>query len=370
MTARWFTNAGLVAAALGLLTGAPAAAQKADDITNIVPDEDIAQANGREGWDGTLSIGANLNLAGNRNVVGQVDGRSYLMGLSVLGALEYTRGQHEWRNNLSLTETWARTPAIDQFIKANDLLEISSMYNYFIRDWTGLFGRLSVETTIFDTNAVTGDEVQYSRDGTGPFDSSRDFALSDAFSPFTLNESVGWFAEPVESEKLNVQLRAGFGGRHTFADGVRFLGAEKECSGTADGDPIADCTAGTKYTPYQVLSDVHQAGLELYAGLDGKAQQGRLTYYAGGSALFPLLNNDAQDRGIGELTKVALQAGVGVGVFEWMTLNYTVRAVLDRQLLTVEDGHDWQIQNSLLLTISYTLIDRKPGPDAATGGDS
>ena len=113
---------------------------------------------------------------------------------------------------------------------------------------------------------------------------------------------------------------------------------------------------------YTVLDDVHQAGLELFAGLDGAGADGRLTYGVGVSALFPFINNDDTGRDTLDLTKVALQGGVGTSVFTWMTLNYELKIISDPQLID-----EVQVQNSLLLTIAVTPIDTfAPPPDEAS----
>jgi hypothetical protein len=302
-----------------------------------------------QGWSYNLKLAANINVAGNSNVVGQVNGRSLLLGASVLSTIGYLQGPHEWLNTGSLTETWSKTPAIDRFVKSNDLLDLQSLYNYFLNDFTGPFARVSAQTSLLRTNRVTPQLTGYDDSGT-PEDESltqqrRVFRLSDGFQPFTLTESAGWFVQPLHSDRINAFGRAGIGGRHTFADGARAV-------------TTADVTAPT--VSYTRLNDVHQGGAELFAGIDGKEIEGKLIYSVGLSALFPVVNNDTTNRSILELTKVALQGQAGIGVFSWMSLNYQLKVIRDFQLI-----EKVQVQNALLLSFQYQLASPVVAPPPA-----
>jgi hypothetical protein len=311
--------------------------------SNFVPADEVKRtADKPQGFAYGVTLAANLNVASNNDVVGQVNGNALLFGASVLTRLSYLKGAHEWLNTGSLNETFSRTPAVDEFLKSNDLLDVQSLYNYFLRDWTGPFVRVALQTSIFKNEKVTASDVTYvdadAPDGTAGV-TSRRFRLSDAGQPFTLNESVGWFFQPVRSDVFNTYGRIGLGGRHTFADGARAIKDD------------SDATA----TTYTVLNDVHQAGAELFAGVDGKEFEGRLLYNGGLSALFPLLNNDETDRSILKLTKVALQAAVGMGVFSWLSVNYQLKVIRDLQLVDAI-----QVQNALLLSLQWAKSSPTP----------
>lgn len=302
--------------------------------------ETKAKAARLEGFSYALTLAANLNISSNRDVVGQVNGNSLLFGASVISGISYYRDRHEWLNTGSLTEAWSRTPALDRYNKSNDLLELQSLYNFFVTDMTGPFARVSLQTSLFKTDRLTPTDQAYAPEGTMTATTTTDrFRLSDSFQPITLSESAGWFFQPLRSQTLNLYARAGAGGRHTLADGAR----------TITGD--ADAALVT----FTVLDDVHQAGAELFFGIDGNQVAGRLLYNAGLSTLFPILSNDDSDRSILELTKVALTAQVGIGVFSWLGVNYQLRVVRDPQLVD-----DVQIQNALLLSVQYALSSAPP----------
>ncbi|MEY4508423.1 MAG: hypothetical protein RLZZ450_545 [Pseudomonadota bacterium] len=328
-----------VASAQTTATLPPVKAVASKDYVTV---EDIKRTTEKpQGFAYGVTLAANLNVASNNDVVGQVNGNSLLFGASGLTKLSYLRDRHEWLNTGSLNETFSRTPAVNKFLKSNDLLDVQSLYSYFLREWTGPFVRVALQTSLFQNYKVTAAPVTYTRSdlpaGAPPeTDTTQRFKLSDGGQPLTINESLGWFFEPVHSDVLTVNGRVGFGGRHTFADGARSV---------------------KDNNTYVVLNDVHQAGAELFVGIDGKEFAGRLLYNAGLSALFPLINNDDTDRSVLELTKVALQAAMGMGVFSWLSVNYQLKVIRDVQLVDAI-----QVQNALLLSLQWAKSSPLPNP--------
>lgn len=318
----------------------PGATAKPSTTSYVTTDTPIKDLKKPEGLAYGVTLAANLNVASNKSVVGQIEGNSVLFGASALGNISYLRGPHEWMNTGSLAETWSRTPAIDTFVKSNDVLNVESLYNYFLRDWTGPFLRANIQSAILRTQRITPTQTTYVNADTGALSTASRFRLSDSFQPFTLNESLGWFFQPFRSDVFNAYSRVGFGGRHTWADGARAITDEKDTRGVA----------------YTVLKDVHQAGAELFGGLDGKAVEGRLLYNLGVSALFPFANNDDQNRSIAKLTKIGVMAAAGMKVTSWLSVNYQLKVVRDVQLID-----KIQVQNALLLSLTYTKS--SPTPD-------
>lgn len=292
-----------------------------------------------QGWSYNLKLGANFNLTSNKNVVGQIEGESILVGVSILTNVGYLKGPHEWLNSGSLTEAWSKAPKV--FYKSNDLLDVQSLYNYFINAYTGPFLRAQLQTSILNTRNVTPTPQTYvQKDDATNRVSSRKFLLSDAGQPLTISESLGWFYQPVHSDRLNAFVRAGFGGRHTFTDGARALDDDKDTAGV---------------TEFKLLKDVHQGGAELFAGIEGKEMEGRILYNVGATALLPFINNDSENRSVGKLTRVQLQAALGVGIFTWMSLNYQLKVLRDVQMIDAI-----QITNALLLSFQYAVSSPKP----------
>jgi hypothetical protein len=337
----------IAAAAMVLTQAAPAAAQdKAEDVTEFVTAEQVKKAGDKDSLDATLSTAANVSLTSNKDVVGEVDGFSALLGLGLTGGLTYINGPHLWQNTLSISESWARTPALEVFVKNNDQVEYESLYNYFLLEWFGPFARFNVETSAFDTTIRTAgaNDYQIARtDGTtDTLTGTTEVHLASSFEPLTLNQSVGAFAEPVRTTPITWKVRIGAGARETFADGV-----------LANSDDDA-----TEAIELVELANVYQAGLEGFTGVEGKLGGGEFTYRAGASALLPFLNNDPQDRTAIELLRWGLHAGLEMAVVEWLSINYKVNVLKDPQLLDVA-----QIQNNLMLTFNYTLIEPDTGPE-------
>ncbi len=317
----------------------------------IVPTDEVkgASKTDPQGWNPFVSLTATLSLASNSNVVGQVDGFSTLFGLGVTGGADYVDGKHLLRSSLTIAEGFARTPVVDEFTKTNDSVKLESLYNYFLTKDLGLFGRLALSTSMFPADDVRGTATTWveknSTDPTMPIPrNSNAFRqrLAGSFAPFTVNESAGGFAEPIRKESLNVSFRLGIGGRHTFADSVLLIDDDKA---TAEVELLR-------------LSNVHQLGVEAFAGATGKTKDGRANYKAGLSVLFPFVNNDKDDRGVGTLARVGFEGQVTFNVYAWMGLVYSLNITRDAQLFP-KGNELLQVQNTLLLTFQYTAVKKK-----------
>lgn len=336
---------------LTIFTASAAFADVAYGQAEIVPEEQIKGVEDAdiEGWNPSLAVGGTLNLVSNTNVVGQVEGLSMLFGLGLTGGADYIKGKSIIRNELSIAESFAKTPVVDRFIKTNDKIAVSSTYNYFVTQFLGGFARVKAETALFKSTAVTANDETYVVASASPGGSARtvvtdDLEVASAFKPFTFTESVGVFAEPIRKKALNLSLRGGLGGRHTIASGVL----------------VENDDALTPEIELQELANVHQAGIEIFAGISGKAKEDRLSYGVGASLLLPFINNDDFDRSAADLTRLAIEGTASVSIFDWMGLVYKGSIIVDPQLFPVNQELT-QYQTSLLLTFNYTLIDREKG---------
>lgn len=323
----------------------------------VVPKDDTLKGAGEEdveGWNPSLAGTATVNLVSNSNVVGQVEGFSTLFGLGIVGGADYVNGKHLFRGTLSITESFARTPVVDEFVKTNDVVQLEGLYNYFLRKKMGLFGRLTATTSAFaavDVRGVATTWVEKTDPPTPLTTAGFRQRLADPFSPFTLAESAGLFADPVDKEKFALSVRVGIGGRQTLADGVLLIDDDK----------------ATPEVELLRLADVHQLGFEAFAGATGKLKDGKLVYKAGLAGLVPFVNNDSFNRGVGELTRIGFESSVTFNVFEWMSLVYSLNVTRDPQLFP-EGSELTQVQNNLLLTFKYTLVEKtkkKKEPTAA-----
>lgn len=313
----------------------------------LVPKEDsLAGAKDEDvnGWNKSLAGTATLNLVSNSSVVGQVDGTSLLFGLGAAGNADYVHGKSVFRSTLAISESVARTPVLDDFVKTNDVVQLEGIYNYFLTKKFGLYGRGAITTSLFAATDRRAEPTTWLIKGeTDPLKAGAfSLRLADPGKPLTLNESVGVFLDPKRSEKLSVNLRFGFGGRETFADGVLVIDDNKD----------------TTEVELVQLSNVYQLGFEAFGGVSGKLEKGKVTYRTGVSVLFPMVNNDADDRSAGKLTRIGFEGNLTVNVFEWMSLVYNVAVTRDPQLFP--KGQELtQIQNNLLLTFKYAFVEKK-----------
>lgn len=335
----------VVSAASGI-----AGAQEEKNIAEYVPEGEIkaVEDEKRQGWDGALQASATVNLVSNKSVVGQTDGFSMLFGLGLLSGLDYIYQRHEIRNTLNISQAWARTPVIEEFVKSDDVVSLESIYNYFLIDWAGAFARVNGTTSVFKTEAITSEPVDYAiSDREGNVELREDLErlrLSDPFKPITLSESLGIFAEPVKTNPFNLSIRTGFGLRQTFANDVLVIQDDDTTEAQIEVQDITN--------PDSSLT-VFQGGIEGFVGIFGKLRNDRVSYDLGVTALLPFLNNDPEDRSATELTRVGVAGTVAFAVFDWMSINYKLRILRDPQLLD-----DLQVQNNLLLTFNYTFVER------------
>jgi len=320
-----------------------ATAQTGDaKVTQLVADgalKDTSDAK-KQGWDYALTLSANLALAQSDNVVGQPQGVSYLVGMGINGVVNYAHGPHELINTIGIIESFSKSPALDQVIKANDIARLESIYAYYFLPWIGGFGRLSFEAPLLTTKDLRAVPTDYNIDHVdGPDEQltqeSR-VVLADAFKPFTMVQSLGVVMKPVDAEAATITVRVGGGGRETLASGVLL---------------IKDNAATTTIIELLETDNVLQFGAEGALGIAGKFPEQRLTYGLDFGILLPFINNDDTTRGVMDLARIGFAAGATFSMWDWLGFTYQMRVLRDPQLTD-----DVQVQNNLFLTFKYDVI--------------
>ena len=339
MRNRFRLPSALTGAALVFTLGAPAFA--AADPGLLPKEGEIVKAPPEkkpDGFDPALSLGASMAMSSNSSVVGQPDGESWTFGLNLLGRLDYLVGMHDWRNTLKVQEVLSRTPVLDAWVKAADQLVFESTYYLKLSEQLGPFASLRLESSLFEGQDLRATAATYKdkADGTILATGVDAFLLTDPFQPMALKQAIGAFYRPVETKAIEVDLRAGFGAQETFAEG---------------GLVLAD-DAATPEIEVSRLTDFVQAGAVIGVEAKGELEGGRITYTARAEAMFPVVNDDPAGRSVTELANYDFGAKVSFKLFEWASLDYEFKAF--RQPALVEE---WQVQNNLLLTFSYSLID-------------
>lgn len=323
--------------AMGLLVGGSSTALAAADPGLLPKEEEVVKDAKPEGWDPALTLGVSLALSTNSNFVGQPTGNSFTGGLNLLGRLDYLRGVVDWRNVLKINEVFTRTPIVDEFVKSIDQLSYESVIYYRISDLFGPFASFKLDTSILEGRDVRGAPVDYAVDNTVLAEDVTSFHLTDGFQPLQLKEAVGFFLRPISKKSVEVDIRGGFGASQTFADGANIL---------ADNAETADVIELTS------LKDVIQAGAVIEVQTRGELEEGRINYAARIEVMVPFVNDDPENRSAGDLTNFDIGGKLGFKLFEWASLDYELKILRLPQLVDV-----WQIQNNLLLTFSYALVD-------------
>ena len=307
-----------------------------------------------KGWNPFLAFTGTFNLVSNSNVIGQNDGTSTVIGAGLLGGADYIDGPHFLQLSLSATESFSRTPVVHRFIKSTDAAKLEGVYNYFLSKEAGLYGRLSLATSFFESDDIRAAPTTWV-DATGATPvtlatNSIEQKLADPFEPLTLSESAGAFYDPIKKDWLALSLRLGVGGRSTFADGVY-----------VNHDDAATMTQ----IELLELSTVHQLGIEGFAGAIGKLEKGKFNYKAGLAVLLPFVNNDAADRSATKLTRIAFEATLTYTMAAWLSVVYSTQVIRDPQLFPA-DKDEVQVQNTLLATFQFNLVKKKEAPKPKT----
>lgn len=340
---RTFLLSTMVLAGLDLMA-ADAAAQPQIKGHYVAPPD--AAAGRKDGLSPGLAVGATVNFNNNRSVVGQADGSSLTVGTEIDAVLDYNQRAHEFRGSLGASAGTSRTPTIDEFVKTRDELKLEAIYLYHVTEAAGFFGRFALSTSMFDALDVRAVAANYAiarADGTTQSLTGRRLHLTDAFQPLTLKQSLGGFVQPITTEKIRVEARAGAGAQEVLADGQL---------------AITDDSATAAVVEVKELTSFNQLGVEGVVNAWGALAEQRLSYTVGLAVLVPLAYTElapGDDRNAFDLTNVELTAGLSVKLFEWASLDYKLKVLRQPQLV-----EEVQVSNNLLLTIGLALGSKAP----------
>ena len=350
----------LIIITAGCAMALPALAQKGPD-SELVPDKIESKKSAYSGWVPTLSLGASVQFSHSSNVVGAQDGETWNIGPLLDFSIGYYSAEHEWRNTLSIREVLTRTPAVGEFVKTTDQLKFESLYLYkpSAAPWVGPFLMAQVNTPIFRTTDVRAAPAVYeTRDKNGvtvettiPTTKKR---LTGWFAPLNLKESAGAFFTAANIPEAKLEFRMGVGARQVFTGNGNAIASQDE---TIDPSALPNVPANTTLVKLNRLFDYQQLGGELFAGLNGTitfedlGPTRPILYSLSTEVLMPFYSSEQQDRALLELTNVNIEAKVAIKLLSWLSLDYALRAVRDPLLLD-----EFQIQNTLLLNMSYALL--------------
>ncbi|APR83960.1 Hypothetical protein A7982_09309 [Minicystis rosea] len=366
---------GVPAAATGALPPPPpppppTVAGAATAIAGVTPEytnkPDFKAPRKPNGWDTKIAVGGTVSFANNSNVAGQMDGTSFSMGFKLDAGADYNHFDHEWRNTLVLGASITRTPVIPEFVKTNDSLTLESIYLYHIVDWFGPFVRFQLNTAMFPGRDVRSGLSKYkvqlpdgtmaslpqqgtdctpNPDGTFLPTCRTSLSLSDGFRPLTFKQSIGLFVQPLQSEPITFEARAGLGAQEVIAKNQLALADDATTIGVIE---------------LKQLSNANQLGGELALSVWGTLVDKRVIYKANAAALAPFAYPalpPGDNRKAFELTNIQLDATLSFKIVEWASIDYQFKAIRQPQVLDA-----FQIQNALLLTFGLSYGTKPPEP--------
>ncbi len=301
-----------------------------------------------EGWTPGVAFGGTFNLVDTRSVVGTQDGTTLMLGGALDAALEFNQGMHEWRNTLKAGAGVTRSPSLEEFVKTNDSLVFETIYLLHAVEMFGPYARFAYNTTMFPGMDIRPAPVNYvvsNLDGTTTEYLGRRLALTDPFKPSTFKEGIGAFVQPLNSERIKLEARAGIGAQETLAA----------------GNLAVNDDAATAAVEVKELDDFYQIGAEAIANAWGFIDETkRVSYTVGVGVLIPFATSDlpaGDDRGLAELTNFEGIVGLNVKLFDWASLGYKLTVIREPMLID-----EWQVSNNLLLTIGAAFGSKAPAP--------
>ena len=321
------------------LLAAPAAAQETEEqvADELVSDDAPAEVITNEGLVWKIGPGLSFSFNDNQNVVGQPDGWAMTLDLALPASIGYRTGGHELRGAFDGQFAASRSTALPEFIKSKDVFAFDADYLYHAIEILGPYVHVGLETAMFpgyDTRASTAFWAVARRDGSAERWTGTRFRLTDPFLPITFRESVGLFVHPYSTDAFTLETRAGFGGLHTLAEGQLVV--------SDDG--------GTDDIEVKELYSFDQAAVEAGVALFGQYFENKISWRIGADVAIPVVSRPEEPgQDLAGLTNIDLNATLSFKLLSWLSVDYKFRALRQPQLVDA-----FQIQNNLLLTLSYT----------------
>jgi hypothetical protein len=330
-----------------------AVAQEApeDVITDPVRQEVESLRVQLDGWYLSAGIGSSISFTHNSNVVGNLDGANFQLGVLLNGRAQLHQGDHDWLTEARIQTTFSKTPNIEPFIKTADVFDLRTTYAYHIPTvpWLGPFARAGLSTQLFPGYTVQDKDLTVLKsrtDGTVQTQTSNAqeiIDLTDPFEPLQLRQLLGMFADAVTEPSLRLTFELGLGAQQVL---------------TQDGFVLND-DSETDELELKQLEDFAQVGGELGMSMNAQVAD-NLTWAFRASALQPFYTSvDGGPTGI-DATNVEISSKLSLRLASWASLDYVLE--VRRVPLVVED---WQIQNGLLFTAGFNVESKPEAPAAA-----
>jgi hypothetical protein len=324
-----------------LPSGLSYAAESASFIPSSLAQSDRIKV---DGWDRYLRLGLSGNITDNNKVVGKTQGQSTTIGTQIEGAIDFKEREQEWLNSLNLLLSYSRSPQLSRYTKADDTLEFESLYKYYLADFSGVFTRLNLDTSmapgyddrIEDTNYI----IQKQGGGIQTLTSDH-LSLTQGLRPLKIRESLGVFTNLFDQTIFRMDIKGGLGMRQVIADKQRILADNK----------------ATPEVEVNQLRNSSKAGYEIGSEIGGSTEDKRFTYKLSANALFPFFESpDDGETGDNTYDKRVLDVNgkLSFHLAEWASFDYTYKLVRDPSIAA-----DAQVSQSYLFSINQVLAARK-----------
>jgi hypothetical protein len=159
------------------------------------------------------------------------------------------------------------------------------------------------------------------------------YKIVDAFEPMTIRGNLGFFANPYDRKDFKLNLKLGLGFQKII---------------TNNGFVLADDSA-TSEIEFNQLEDSEEAGLEFETDVSGMIND-NINWSLVANLFLPLNDSNEDIEGFDKLN-TDIEGKLSSEITNNISLDYFL--IIKRLPQIVED---WQIQNGIVVNISYTLF--------------
>jgi hypothetical protein len=295
-----------------------------------------------DGWHSIGNLAGRMSLESNDKVAGQTNGTASTYGLAINVNGLWKQETQTWDNNLALTASTSKTPALGRYTKNSDSLALKSTYLFGLPSFpqVGPYARFTLGTTMFKGYNDTAEQKTYAKalqNGSAESETTNSIQLTDGFSPVTTRESLGGFYQPFDSKTTQVQTRAGFGAEQLSSGKGQFV--VKDNKDTEDIELV-------ELKDYNVLG--FEAGLNASHAFSSLAL-GKLE----ADVFMPVAveKSVAKGRSNSELTSWQVSGVLSAKLSDWLSANYEVSA--KKQPLVTSDT---QVRQGFFLQVNQNFL--------------
>lgn len=285
----------------------------------------------RSPWLLRMVLGGDLNFR-RSDQIGEQEGWRVSYRAFLDGAARLTQGRHLWNTQLELEEGQTRLPDNDIFQSDTDRLFLHTIYTYRLLSWFGPYARAGLETKLlprYEVFDAPTDVVVVDEDGAPvkTLTNRTEVKLGSTFAPLSFREGAGGNFRVLRSRIAELDVRLGFGGRQTVANGL-WVFEEDLTGGPGRLIPVLDSSV---------------EGFETtIVGL------GRVTRFVTLSTEFDSLVPIAED----DLVVLSWRNQVNIRLASFLSLNYRFNLTRDPNIGIGDDvrtDHDVQLRFSFVI---------------------